>query len=130
MNVSDQIITVLDDLCRRFGIVIDWTNKTILPYLEELAEKLIVFEVKTSWFWIIFASSIAVIFWILSLIFAVVNGFDSDSAMFFCVVSIGLTVVAIRISGTQIYDIITCETFPEKILLREIKELLQSSRIN
>lgn len=130
MNVSDQIITVLDDLCRRFGIVIDWTNKTILPYLEELAEKLIIFEVKTSWFWIIFASSIAVIFWILSLIFAVVNGFDSDSAMFFCVVSIGLTVVAIIISGAQIYDIITCETFPEKILLREIKELLQTSRIN
>ena len=130
MNVSDLIITVLDDLCRRFGIVIDCTNKTILPYLEELAEKLIVFEVKTSWFWIIFASSIAVIFWILSLIFAVVNGFDSDSAMFFCVVSIGLTVVAIIISGAQIYDIITCETFPEKILLREIKELLQSSRIN
>lgn len=126
MSVSDQIITVLDDLCRRFGIVIDWTNKTILPYLEELAEKLIVFEIKTSWFWIIFASSIAVLCWILSLVFAVINGFDSDSAAFFCVVSIALTVLAIIISGVQIYDIITCETFPEKILLREIKELMQS----
>ena len=126
MNVSDQIITVLDDLCRRFGIVIDWTNKTILPYIEELAEKLIVFEIKTSWFWIIFASSIAVLCWILFLVFAVINGFDSDSAAFFCVVSIALTVLAIIISGVQIYDIITCETFPEKILLREIKELMQS----
>lgn len=130
MNVSDQIITVFDDLCRRFGIVIDWTNETILPYLEELAKKLIIFETKTSWFWIILASSIVVIFWILSLIFATTNGFDSDSAIFFCVASTLLTVIAIIIDGAQIYDIITCETFPEKILLREIKELIQSSRFN
>lgn len=126
MNVSEQIIQVLDDLCRRFGIVIDWTKETIVPYLTELAEKFIAFEVKTSWFWIIAALSIAVVVWIMSLVCSLIHGFDSEGAIFLGVVAIVLTAIAIIISGTQIYDIITCETFPEKILLREIKELLQN----
>lgn len=126
MSFSDQIIAVLDDLCRRFGIVIDWTSQNIVPYLEELAEKFIAFEVKTSWFWIILAASIAALFWIMSLIHSLIHGFGSEGAIFLGVVAIGLTAIAIIISGVQIYDIITCETFPEKILFQEIKELISS----
>lgn len=126
MNVSEQIILVLDDLCRRFGIVIDWTSQNIVPYLEELAEKFIAFEVKTSWFWIICMSSIAVIFWIMSLVCSLIHGFDSEGCIALGVIAIVATALAILVSGIQIYDIITCETFPEKILLREIKELLQN----
>lgn len=128
MNVSEQIIAVLDDLCRRFGIVIDWTSQNIVPYLTELAEKFIAFEVKTSWFWIIAASSIAAIVWIMSLVCSLIHGFDSEGAICLGVVAIVLTAIAIIVSCIQIYDIITCETFPEKILLREIKELLQSAK--
>lgn len=125
MNVSEQIITVLDDLCRRFGIVIDWTSQNIVPYLEELAEKFIVFEVKTSWFWIIFMSSVAIIPWIVTIVLTIINGSYSDGTVFFGVISATLTILAIIVIGVQVYDIITCETFPEKILLREIKELIQ-----
>lgn len=125
MNVSEQIIAVLDDLCRRFGIVIDWTSQNIVPYLEELAEKFIVSEVKTSWFWIIFMSSVAIISWIVTIILTIINGSYSDVAVFVGVISAILTILAIIVIGVQVYDIITCETFPEKILLREIKELIQ-----
>lgn len=128
MNVSEQIIAVLDGLCRRFGIVIDWTSQNIVPYLEELAEKFIAFEVKTSWFWIILAASIAALFWIMSLVCSLIHGFNSDGSYVCGIIAICVTVVAIAVSGVQIYDIITCETFPEKILLREIKELLQSAK--
>lgn len=128
MNVSEQIITVLDDLCRRFGIVIDWTSQNIAPYLTELAEKFIAFEVKTSWFWIIAALSVAALFWIMSLVCLLIHGFDSEGSICLGVVAIVFTVIAIFVSGSQIYDIITCETFPEKILPREIKELLQSAK--
>ena len=27
MQFSEQIIAIIDDLCRRFGIVIDWSNE-------------------------------------------------------------------------------------------------------
>lgn len=128
MTVSEQIIQVLDDLCRRFGIVIDWTKETIAPYLEELMTKFITFEVKTSWFWIIFMSSITVLMWIIFTVLAIVNGTDSDVAIFLGVIACLATIVTIIVIGVQVYDIITCEVLPEKILLREVKELLQNAK--
>ena len=123
MNISEQIIQVLDDLCRRFGIVIDWSKETVAPYLEELATKFITFEVKTSWFWIFSSVIVTVIAWVLFIIF---NHIDpADAGVIIGVVACCITVAFILITGSQVYDIITCETFPEKILLREIEELLQ-----
>ena len=125
MNISDQIIQVLDDLCRRFGIVIDWSKETIAPYLEELATKFITFEIKTSWFWILLTAAITVIMWVL---FAIFNHIDPDDCgVILGVIAVLTTIAFIIVAGAQIYDIITCETFPEKILLREIKELLQNT---
>lgn len=128
MTISEQIIQVLDDLCRRFGVVIDWSKDTVVPYLEELMTKFITFEVKTSWFWIIFAASVTVLFWILTIIFSAPSIDDYGAYEIFVVASIILTVATILVAGVQIYDIITCEAFPEKILLREIKELLESAK--
>lgn len=34
--VSDQIIAVIDQLCEKFGIVVDWSSETVIPYLEDL----------------------------------------------------------------------------------------------
>ena len=31
--VSDQIIKVLDNLCDKFGLAIDWSSKNVQPYL-------------------------------------------------------------------------------------------------
>nr|DAU03015.1 MAG TPA: hypothetical protein [Caudoviricetes sp.] len=37
--VSDQIIKVLDNLCEKFGLAIDWSSKNVQPYLKELMAK-------------------------------------------------------------------------------------------
>ena len=128
MTISEQIIQVLDDLCRRFGVVIDWSKETVVPYLEELMTKFITFEVKTSWFWIIFTASVTVLCWILTIIFSTPSLEDWGMGCIFFVASVILTVATILVAGFQIYDIITCEAFPEKILFREIKELLESAK--
>ena len=31
MTVSEQIIQVIDALCEKFGIAIDWTTQNIIP---------------------------------------------------------------------------------------------------
>lgn len=124
MNISDQIIAVFDDLCRRFGIIIDWTQDNIAPYLEELAAKFIAFEIKTSWFWMFLTLAITVVCWLMFIILSCVYGSGSEGAFIFILCSIVATVALFCIVGTQVYDIIACETFPEKILLREIKDLL------
>lgn len=42
--MSEEIIKVLDNLAQRFGIVIDWTSKNIIPYLEDLASRYIAYN--------------------------------------------------------------------------------------
>jgi hypothetical protein len=53
MNFSSEIIKILDDLGRRFGIAIDWTKENVMPYIEELCQRIIKFETVSYVFWII-----------------------------------------------------------------------------
>lgn len=42
--MSEEIIKVLDDLGERFGIAIDWTSQNVMPYLQDLASRYIVYK--------------------------------------------------------------------------------------
>lgn len=42
---SDEIIKVIDELCNKFGVVIDWTGDNVLPYLEQVFERLVRYEI-------------------------------------------------------------------------------------
>ena len=53
MEASQQIIEVLDYLCKKLGIVIDWSSDNVLPYLQNLCNKYIQWEISTSVVWII-----------------------------------------------------------------------------
>ena len=46
--LSDEIIKILDALAERVGLVIDWTSKNVIPYLEQLSTKYINYEIATS----------------------------------------------------------------------------------
>ena len=48
MTVDQQIIEVLDALCQKFGIAINWTSDNILPYVEDLAKNAVRYELYTS----------------------------------------------------------------------------------
>ena len=41
MKVSEQIIQVLDALCAKLGMAIDWTADNVIPYIEKLCGKYI-----------------------------------------------------------------------------------------
>lgn len=53
MNVSEQIIAVLDELCEKFGFVIDWSKDNIIPYVKELCSRFVRYEVITSVIWVV-----------------------------------------------------------------------------
>ena len=46
--MRDEIIKVLDDLSEWLGIAVDWTSQNVLPYLQELCDKYISYEIWTS----------------------------------------------------------------------------------
>ena len=45
MNVSAQIIEVLEYLGNKIGIAIDWSAENVLPYLEELMQRLVSYQI-------------------------------------------------------------------------------------
>lgn len=53
--MTDEIIKLLDELAKRFGIVIDWTSENLMPYLEDLFDRFITYNIVVDVFWIIMA---------------------------------------------------------------------------
>lgn len=120
MTISTQIIAVLDDLCRRFGLAIDWSQENVMPYLQELAGKYINWEIATSKMFITIACVVAFI-GIVLFVCDVWRDWDGLGAMVgFCMVVAGLVVI-----GLQVYDILTCIHIPEKQIVEYISELMR-----
>lgn len=139
MTVSDQIIQVLDSLCEKFGLMIDWTGENIIPYITTLCTKLVAYEIWTSvalmaiMSVLIVASIIATkmlvpVFkkgianqgiydygWSLGAVFAII---------FLCI----FYVKAIPVIGTQIMDIIKCITFPEMYVFEYVQDLITTTK--
>lgn len=119
MTINEQ---TLQELAKQFGLALDWSNKNIIPYLQNLAQRVITYEFRSSIFWIV----IGVFFILIGIILVVLgvrsfrSGID-DIIGFTTIIAICLWFIGICIIGAQINDIILCGTLPEKILLRYIQ---------
>ena len=58
--MSEEIIKLLDELGKRFGIVIDWSNQNIIPYLQELLQRFICYRNITACVWIIISIAMTI----------------------------------------------------------------------
>lgn len=43
--MSDEIIKVLDDLAKRFGVAIDWTAENVLPLIKQAMSNLVTYKI-------------------------------------------------------------------------------------
>ena len=50
MNFSDQLITILDDLGKRFGVLVDWSSDNIMPYAQDLCSRIAKYNIATNIF--------------------------------------------------------------------------------
>lgn len=112
MDVSKQIIEVMDYLANKLGIVVDYTSKNMQPIIKDICEKYIKWEISTSVAWIVLAVVTVVIISIL------LFNFGGEEV---AVISI---IVAIVIIGFQVFDIIKCNTFPELQLYEYITKTI------
>lgn len=46
--MSNEIIKVLDAICDKFGLAIDWTSQNVMPYVEQLCEHIVQYELSSS----------------------------------------------------------------------------------
>lgn len=136
MVVSDQIIQVLDALCEKFGVVIDWTSANIIPYLTTLMGKLTQWEIWTS----VAVIGIYVVLTLISIVgikkLAPVfkknienqRSCEYDWEFASALAIIGLCVwylTTVLVISIQIMDIIKCCTFPEMYVFEYIQGLVE-----
>ena len=126
MQVSDQIIAVLDNLCEKFGLAIDWTSDTILPYATTLFSKLVSYEIWTSVAYMIFAV-LGAIACVVAIKYSIKHFDDLDIfAMLAGTVCTIFGCAAIIRIGTEIIDVIKCITFPELFVFEYIQNLMNA----
>lgn len=139
MTVSEQIIQVLDALCEKFGIAIDWANANVIPQLAILSSKLIQWEIWSSVAWI----GIMVLLSVASIIATKIcyptfkAGWERDAksycdmgwqvASVLAIIALIILYMATIITiGCQIMDIIKCVTFPELFVFEYVSALINS----
>ena len=135
MKFSKEIITVLDYLCQKFGIVIDWTSENIMPYIEDLCKRYISYEILTSIAWMIAIPAITIIISIpLAIAHKKAKGDEWDfdykvspwlAAILWIAFGI-MSIASICVICTQVFDIIECYTLPEKVILEYLQTLKNS----
>ena len=140
MLVSEQITQVIDKLCEKFGIVIDWSSKNVIPYLETLCKRLITYEIVSSIIWVVIMVSISIasviatkkytpifiegvrknkltcdVGWEVASVFAIIGLVIIYTTSFFVIVE-------------QIINITECLTFPEMYIFKYVRVLIQGTQ--
>ena len=137
--MSTEIIKVLDYIGEKVGVTIDWTSANVMPYLQELCGKYIRYEIATSIVWLIAG--------IILLIVAIITarcakkisntakqssrGYTTDDEEWNIIICVAATIVCtgvgIGLVLSNTFEIITCLTFPEKVIFEYVQTLLQQN---
>ena len=115
MSFSSQFIEVLDALCEKFGIVIDWTSQNVVPYLTDLAARIITYEIWTSAAWIVIAAIVFLIAWKMTKNMCKEDRFDADRIAGWGI-RIIIGIICFVVIGFEVFDIIEAVALPEKTL--------------
>lgn len=123
MSFSSQFIEVLDALCDKIGIAIDWTSQNVVPYVTDLATRIITYEIWTSAAWIAIAAIVFLIIWKITKNLCKADNLEDEWFLGWSIrIVVGfLCFVAI---GFQVFDIIEAVALPEKTLYDFITGLM------
>ena len=125
MSFSENFINIMDAIGKKLGIVIDWSNNNILPYVEQLCTRIVNYEKFTSIAWLIFAIIILIV-GIVLFKKALENLKDNDyyhyddTGIISSLIGSVLIMISIVCIIIQVGDIITCLTLPEKAIIEFI----------
>ena len=115
MSFSSQFIEVLDALCEKFGIAIDWTSQNVVPYLTDLAARIIIYEISTSAVWIVIAAILFLIAWKMTKNLCKADVFDYEWISGW-IIRIIIGIICFVVIGFEVFDIIEAVALPEKTL--------------
>ena len=124
MSFSSQFIEVLDALCDKIGIAIDWTSQNVVPYLTDLAARIITYEIWTSSAWIVIAAIVFLIAWKMTKNMCKTDRLDYEWVLGW-VIRIIIGIICFAVIGFEVFDIIEALALPEKTLYDFIMRLMR-----
>lgn len=132
--MSEEVIKILDALAEKFGLAIDWTSANVLPYLQQLCGKYVTYEIATSVVWILIG--ICLLFvgkYVIEKAKYCWGKYEEErySDYDFGAIALGILAGCAIVGGIvvilcQTFDIVTCITFPEKIIIEELQSVYSS----
>lgn len=126
MSISTEVINIIEVLCQKFGIVIDWISETIMPQIEKLCKNFINYEIFSSIFWI----GLALLCVIITLILFIVAKcfWDVEPEIITGLAFVISMVAFIIVVGVQGHDIVTAIYFPEKSIYDYITYAIEMAK--
>ena len=121
--MSEEIIKVLNAICDKFGIVIDWSNEYVIPYMQSLLERVVHYEVITSILWVF----LCLILLCITLYIGkrtLPNTKTDDLASVLILLGAFLLLFGTVIL-TQMFDLINCYIIPERVFIDYILEYVR-----
>lgn len=134
MQLSDQIIQVLEYLGEKMGVTIDWSQQNMLPYVQQICEKYIRYEIASSVMWIAVGliSIASTIWWIKAYRICmkkygeVGRWSEWDIAARMCIMASTVCVaIGVIVILTQAHDIMRCIFLPEAQIYSYVKSLMK-----
>lgn len=119
MTFSDQFIKVLDALCDKVGITIDWTSTNVFPYLQDLMQRFIKYETYTSILWLIIGL-VLFVFFLTALMKISKNEYVDEITISVCLV---ISIAGFLLAIGKAIDIIEVNTIPEKTIIEYVKNM-------
>lgn len=139
MTFSDEIIKLINALAEKFGIAINWTSDNIIPYLEFICTKYVNYEYATSMVWIVIGAVMLVLGPVLLKLshmwykketgenrYLDWDDFCSWAFLISLIFGAIFILTGIIVIITQVFDIVACKAFPEKIIIDELKSLINN----
>ena len=124
--MNEELIKALTELAKKFGVAIDWTSQNALPYVQELASRIVKFEVATSILWAIVGAVFVISYhWWMPFIRNLARKEEEkpyDMYDLYKALATAGMIITMIIGGLiimqQVYDIIECIILPETVVLR------------
>ncbi len=122
--MSEEIIKILDELGKRLGIAIDWSNENIMPYLQDLMGRFIAYKNIQAVLWILISAiGIGLSIWGIKMLVKwrksdkFNKGIFDDDEFFF---GLGITVISLCILIFSIIMFCNLQAIAQNVFIPEL----------
>ena len=123
--MSNEVIKVLDHICDKFGIAIDWSSSNVMPYLQDLMMRMTKYVTYTSILWLVISiiTIVTSIYLCIKFIKLSRDTYYDDIVPICCAVITPIIVIVFFLVGvTACENLIEVNTVPEKYIIEMIQD--------